>query len=242
MDIKGATNVGLKRKTNQDYFFAEKVGDVYLSVVCDGMGGANGGNIASENSVKIFVSTFEELLGISSDYKIILLAAVTKANDDIYTLSRTDPDLKGMGTTMVACVLHEDRYYIVNVGDSRLYFIDKNKLTLRQVTKDHSLVQEMLESGKLTPKEAEDYPKKNIITRAIGIDETVVADISEGTYNGELILLCSDGLYNFITKEDIVKIVTSYEDINVCIDELVRTANENGGGDNITAVVMRPTN
>jgi len=240
MDIKGVTNAGLKRKTNQDYFFADKIGDVYLAVVCDGIGGAHGGNIASEESVKIFVATFEELLAFTSDYKSILLTAVGKANDGIYSMSQEQPDLKGMGTTLVACVLHGDKYYIANIGDSRLYLIDRKKLKMRQMTKDHSLVQNMVDSGELTPKEAEKYPGKNIITRAIGLDATVEADIYEGDYKGELILLCSDGLYDFMKKEDIVKITTSYVDMDVCMDELIHTANENGGGDNITAVVMRP--
>ena len=240
--IAGKTHTGKKRsaKANEDSFFAEKTNDIYLAVVCDGMGGANGGSVASALAVKAFVETVKSLLPEAENYRDVLLAAIAKANDTVYSASQIDKALMGMGTTIVACIIGGGEYYAVNVGDSRLYAIDEKLCTIGQITKDHSLVQEYVDSGALTKEQAEKSPNKNILTRVLGTDDVVDVDFYKGKSDSKIMLLCSDGLYNFVDESDIAKYVSQYDDIGHCVDELIRKANENGGGDNITAVVVRP--
>ncbi|MCL1859761.1 MAG: Stp1/IreP family PP2C-type Ser/Thr phosphatase [Oscillospiraceae bacterium] len=240
ISIIGKTDTGKKRSINEDSFYADKINDIYLAVVCDGMGGANGGNVASSLAVKSFVETVSELLPDSSNYKDILLASVAKANDDVFSKAGSDKELEGMGTTMVACIFDGKEYYAVNVGDSRFYIIDEKKCLISQVTKDHSLVQEMIDSGAMTKEQAERSPNKNIITRVLGIDDTVEVDFYRNKYKSGIMLLCSDGLYNYVSEIDIAKYISQYDDIEHCAGELIAKANENGGGDNITAAIIKP--
>ena len=240
VSIIGKTDTGKRRSINEDSFFAEKISDIYLAVVCDGMGGANGGNIASSMAVKSFVEMVKKLLPDSSNYQDILFAAVAKANDDVFSKARKDKELDGMGTTMVACIFDGKEYYVVNIGDSRMYIIDDKKYSMRQITKDHSLVQEMIDSGAMTKEQAERSPNKNIITRVLGIDDTVEVDFYRNKYKSGIMLLCSDGLYNYVSEIDIAKYISQYDDIEHCAGELIAKANENGGGDNITAAIIKP--
>ena len=238
--IAGKTDTGKKRSINEDSFFADRINNIYLAVICDGMGGANAGEVASSLAVKSFVETVTGLLPDSSNYRDILFAAVAKANDNVFSAAQNDKKLEGMGTTMVACILSGKEYYAVNVGDSRMYIIDLKKNSMNQITKDHSLVQEMIDSGAMTKEQAERSPNKNIITRVLGIDDIVEVDFYRNKHKAGVILLCSDGLYNYAGESDIIKLIAQYENLEQCVGELISKANENGGGDNITAVIIRP--
>ena len=240
--IAGKTHTGKRRsaKKNEDSFFADKIGGVYLAVVCDGMGGANGGSIASSRAVESFVGTIKELLPDSDNYRDILFAAVAKANENVYSESVIKRELAGMGTTMVACIFDGGEYYAVNVGDSRMYIIDDKNYTINQITKDHSWVQGMVDSGEMTKEQAEKSPQKNILTRALGTDDFVDVDFFRGKYESGIMFLCSDGLYNYADESDIIKYISQYDDIEHCADELIAKANENGGGDNITVIIIKP--
>ncbi|MCL2773879.1 MAG: Stp1/IreP family PP2C-type Ser/Thr phosphatase [Oscillospiraceae bacterium] len=263
--IAGKTDIGKKRSINEDNFHAEKINDIYLAVVCDGVGGAKAGNVASSIAVKSFADTFKESLAsaISSkfdekekkdkkakkdkgnknennvNYKDILIASVAKANGDIFAVSKENKETRGMGTTMVSCVFDGDEYYAVNVGDSRLYIVDDKNRKLNQITKDHSLVQELVDSGVLTKEQAEKSPNKNIITRVLGVEGSVDADFYRNKYASGIFLLCSDGLYNYIDENDIIKIISESDNLEFCLSQLIDKANENGGGDNITAIIIK---
>lgn len=233
----GKSDIGKKRRVNEDSFYTGVINNVLLCVVSDGMGGANGGSVASSLAVRGVVSTFEELSAASQDYSCILMTAVARANDAIYSMSREDEALSGMGTTIVACVVTKEDVLAVNVGDSRLYIAGRSGM--RQVTKDHSLLQTLLDSGRLSPSEVDSYPNKNIITRALGIDIEVDADFFEQKHEGRQILMCSDGLYNFLKNDKIHEIIMSNEP-DKALELLIDQANEAGGGDNITAVLIKP--
>ena len=245
MIIMGKTDTGKKRTLNEDNFFADTLQGIHIAIVCDGVGGANGGEVASAAAVKTFIETFNELMQLSVNYEDILIAAVARANDKIYSLAKDKKGLNGMGTTIVACVFNESEFHIINVGDSRLYLIgerDNQHSGIRQITKDHSYVQNLLESGQVTKKQAETHPNKNVITRALGLDASVTPDFYKENYTSGIILLCSDGLYNYVDESDIQKYVSMYDDADHCLNELIAKANENGGGDNITVVMIKPQN
>jgi len=240
--IVGKTDTGKKRsaKVNEDSFFADRINDIYLAVVCDGVGGAKGGNIASSLAVKSFADTVIELLAASSNYRDILFAAAANANEKVYNAAKDDKELFGMGTTMVACIFDGAEYYAVNIGDSRMYLIDDKKYTITQITKDHSLVQEMIDSGAMTKEQAAASPNKNIITRVLGSDDFLGADYYRNKYESGIILLCSDGLHDYVEEHDIIKYISQYDSMEHCASELIAKANKNGGGDNITAVIIKP--
>ena len=244
MPIVGKTDTGKQRKMNEDTFFAEKIANLYLAAVCDGVGGARGGNVASSTAIRDFAETFKNASQalVSKNYLEILIAAVTSANEAVFLTTVARPELRGMGTTMVAFVFDTEtsEYYVANVGDSRLYLIDDKNYTLTQITKDHSHVQELVEDGKMTKEEAESSPLKNIITRVLGVDEEVKIDWFKAKYESGLFLLCSDGLTDYVKESDIKKYVAQYDDLEHCANELIAKANENGGGDNITAVIVKP--
>jgi len=240
--ITGKTNTGKKRsaKVNEDSFYAGKIKDIYLAVVCDGVGGAKGGNIASSSAVKSFVHAVTKNSKNSKNYRDILFVAAAKANERVFYLAKEDEELSGMGTTMVACIFTGSEYYAINIGDSRMYLIDDKACSMSQITKDHSLVQELVDSGAMTKEQAAKSPHRNIITRVLGSDDEVKADFYENKYESGILLLCSDGLYDYVDESDIAKYISQYDDIGHCIDELITKANENGGGDNITAVIIKP--
>ena len=233
------TDKGLIRSENQDNCYVSVFSDnSCFAVVCDGMGGPNAGDIASEIAVKTvseYVSVHWSNNQSMSEIQEILVSAVKYANEKIYNKSKEDPSFEGMGTTLVAAVCINDDVVFANVGDSRAYFVGDK---LRQVTKDHSLIQDMLDKGQLSKKEAETFPYKNIITRALGIDDTVKVDIftckADRTDN---ILLCSDGLYNFVSDDEIIGVFREVSSDYVAV-ELINKANSGGGKDNITAVAI----
>lgn len=237
MKISSATSVGKIRAVNEDSFFVSKIGnsDALLAVVADGMGGHNAGEIASEKTVK----TLKELIkNPSAPAKNLLLDAIACANNDIYKMSIKTPQLHGMGTTVTACVISGNKVTAAQVGDSRLYLIRNNEIT--QITKDHSLVEMLIETGKITKEDAQNHPQKNVITRAIGTDSSVETDIYEfQLMTDDVILLCSDGLVNMVEDEKILSIITDSQDFKSLADILVKEAENAGGHDNITVILIK---
>ena len=233
------TDVGRKRETNQDYVYArtKPVGKLpNLFAVADGMGGHNAGDLASKCTVEILEREIEE--STETNIKDINRQAIYKANEKIIEMAERDSKLEGMGTTLVVATIVHNMIYFANVGDSRLYLINH---TITQLTKDHSLVEEMVRLGGIKPEEARNHPDKNIITRAIGAKEGVEPDFFEHSLKkGDIILMCSDGLSNMIEDEEIFQIVKSGRDVVEITEDLIETANENGGKDNIGVVVIEP--
>ena len=240
MRIYSATDIGQKRKMNQDYVFASRdpVGNLpNLFAVADGMGGHNAGDFASSHAVQILV---DEIRG-DADYNPVKVIrhAIETANTEIVDQAQKDEKLRGMGTTMVVATVVGHYAYVANVGDSRLYVIQKQ---IQQVTKDHSLVQEMVRMGELSAEEARNHPDKNIITRALGAEETVDIDFFDMKLEpGSTILMCSDGLSNMVEDKKMEEIILNPdEDIVWKGKTLVQEANQNGGKDNIAIILIEP--
>lgn len=240
MKIVAKTDIGKVRSSNQDSYAAgELPNGVAWAVVCDGMGGNAGGNIASSTAAKMIseqiTSCYRDGMSISS-IKNILVTAITNANINIFDMSQANEELKGMGTTVIAAIIINNTVCIAHAGDSRVYLISNNDI--KQLTKDHSVVQAMVETGKLTPAEAKVHPRKNLITRALGVDENIQVDFCEEFIsNDEFLLMCTDGLTNYVEVDDIYKLTRGGKYYEFA-DKLVELANNNGGGDNITVVVI----
>lgn len=244
-DIKinafGKTDVGLMRTINQDSIFVstQPIGKLpNLFIVADGMGGHKAGDVASREAIERFVKY--ACTTHMSDPANILDAGIISVNKDIFDMANSNRDYSGMGTTFVAATLVENHVYIANVGDSRLYLIGRD---IRQITRDHSLVEDMVRMGVLEREEARTHYKKNVITKAIGVadDKTSTPDIFEiEVENGDKLLLCSDGLTNMVEDYDIKKIVKDNDSIEDAVRELIKQANENGGKDNISAILIEP--
>ncbi len=239
MRIFTKTDIGKMRSINQDSIFAKVLSDgSAFAVVCDGMGGASAGDFASKTAVDIisqyFLNSYSHNMS-SDDIVKLLNNAIASANGEIYSLSQQNEQLKGMGTTVVAAVVKEHEAVICNIGDSRAYLIGDD---INQITRDHSVVQTLVESGKLSPDEARVHPEKNVITRALGVEDTVLTDSYCININvDDLILLCTDGLTNFVDSKDILYIVKNNVLDNIT-DQLINQANSNGGKDNITAAIV----
>lgn len=244
-DIKinafGKTDVGLMRTINQDSIFVstQPIGKLpNLFIVADGMGGHKAGDVASREAIERFVKY--ACTTHMSDPANILDAGIISVNKDIFDMANSNREYSGMGTTFVAASLVENHVYIANVGDSRLYLIGRD---IRQITRDHSLVEDMVRMGVLEREEARTHYKKNVITKAIGVadDKTFTPDIFEiEVENGDKLLLCSDGLTNMVEDYDIKKIVKDNDSIEDAVRELIKQANENGGKDNISAILIEP--
>ena len=236
MIVNAKTDIGIKRHSNQDAFALSNLPDnSVLAIVCDGMGGANAGNVASQKATESILSFFERSFRKGLDaagITALLQSAVLSANIELFNMAEKNEELKGMGTTVVAAFVSKEFAVVSHVGDSRAYVIGES---VTQLTRDHSVVQSLVESGKLTPDEARVHPRRNVITRALGIEPEVLVDSDEFSLKkGESLLLCSDGLSNFITVEELLNIFRNENAENVA-DKLVETANRNGGGDIITA-------
>ena len=238
MIFYSATDEGRVRRINQDYLFASKkpVGKLpNLLIVADGMGGHNAGERASSYAVEVLVETIRN----SRERNPIkcLRSAIEEANRRVLEESRSEEMYHGMGTTIVAATVIKGNIYVANVGDSRLYIIGNRMF---QVTRDHSLVEEMIRSGGLTREEGKNHPDRHIITRAVGVDQKVDVDFFEWKLKkDDVILLCSDGLTNMVSDEEIQQIVRNSEDLQEAGDRLVALANENGGSDNITVLLAK---
>lgn len=245
------SDIGLVRPLNQDrvFFSLEPVGVLPdLFVVADGMGGHKAGDLASSEAVRYFVDYIRQHSSEADDMVLLMKAALEITNRYIYYLSKESPDYEGMGTTFVACTLVGSKLYVINVGDSRLYVVNKAEglrpMTLSQITEDHSVVDMLLKKGLITEEEARVHPQRNMITRAIGIEEEVQVDHFEvDTGNLLRILMCTDGLSNMLTDLELLTILTGATDkglnnVQDTVSELIRRANENGGKDNVTALVI----
>ena len=240
MRIYSKTDVGAVRKNNQDAFAAgEFKNGMAWCVVCDGMGGANGGEIAGKTAVKsitdFIFSSYHSGMSENS-IRNMLISAVETANISVYDIAQKQPELKGMGTTVVAVVIDNEKVHIVHAGDSRMYIVRSG--AAMQITRDHSIVQNMVESGKLTAEEAKKHPDKNVITRALGIFENIDTDYDcLSLIDGDIVLVCTDGLTNYVDIPTIETILADGQ-LSTAPDRLVEAAIEKGGGDNITVVLL----
>ena len=239
MQIFSKTDRGRVRTDNQDAYFAGKItDDSVFAVVCDGMGGANAGNVASELAVRhiseYIIRSYRDGMDMTDTEKT-LKNAIVSANISLYDKAVNNAELAGMGTTAVAAFVKDGTAVIAHVGDSRIYLVNGE---IKQLTRDHSVVQSLIESGKITPEDAKVHPRKNVITRALGAEENVAVDSDcLNLSNGDTLLLCSDGLTNFLDDKDILTVFQN-NDISAVAERLVEEANKNGGGDNITVVTV----
>lgn len=233
------TDIGRKRKLNQDYVYTSEdpVGNLSnVFIVADGMGGHNAGDYASKYTVETIVA--EIIKSFEKNPVRILSRAIEVANEHIRVRAGEDAALEGMGTTVVAATLVGKYLQVANVGDSRLYVVND---TIRQITRDHSLVEEMVRMGGIDREAARSHPDKNIITRAIGACDKVDVDFfSVELKPGDIVLMCSDGLTNMLEDEEIRMILHGQRDIVEKAEELVKAANQNGGKDNIAVVLIEP--
>lgn len=238
----GATDIGRKRKTNQDSFYLSL--EKKLFIVADGMGGHNGGDIASQMAVKVMPEYLYE--NLTMDPPLLLNASIKESNRSIKNFGETHPELIGMGTTIVSFYFRGQNIYIGNVGDSRAYLVNNKKIF--QLTRDHSLVQEKLNYGVYTREQAALDPQKNVLVRTVGFEEDVEADVfTYKVVKNDIFLCCSDGLHGKVSDEDMVYIinklipdpaVATQEVADRVIETLINLANENGGQDNITAILI----
>lgn len=234
------TDIGRKRKLNQDYVYTSErpVGNLSnVFIVADGMGGHNAGDYASKYTVEIMERVMRA--DKETDPVCILRRAIEEANGHIRKRAEEDERLSGMGTTVVAATIRDGLLQVANVGDSRLYVANEEEI--RQITTDHSLVEEMVRMGGLDRRVARSHPDKNIITRAIGALDTVEIDFFTVELKKEdIILMCSDGLSNMLEDEEIRMIISGQRDIVEKAEELVKAANNNGGRDNIAVILIQP--
>lgn len=240
MKAYGKTDMGRVRESNQDAFLCGHISeDALFCVVCDGMGGVNGGNVASAIAVKVISDRIMEVYrdGLASNsVRNLLETAIAAANIDIYDAAMADLNLRGMGTTVVVLIIVDRKLYITHVGDSRAYLFRKDGMD--QITRDHSIVQAMVENGQLTQNEARNHPRKHFITRALGVEDTVDCDYGEmNLEDGEFLLICTDGLTNMVETDEIYRLVQS-ADPEIVPERLIHAANMAGGSDNITVVVV----
>ena len=240
MRVDYSTDVGAVRESNQDSCECGLLSkDSAWAVVCDGMGGVNGGNVASDLAVKeikeFLIAGFEENMS-RQNIKSLILNAINRANDAVYAMSLEQEELRGMGTTAVVAVAARGAVHICHVGDSRAYLIRED--SIEQLTKDHSLIQQLIDTGTITPEEAKNHPQRNLITRCLGVHSTVESDYSEHPVQpGDIVLLCSDGLTNYLEDGEILEYAKQM-DPSALIRQLVATAMERGGGDNVTIAVI----
>ena len=240
MKFYAITDIGRKRELNEDYIYTsgQPIGALpNLFIVADGMGGHKAGDYASMHTVDRFVEVIREL-GEEHGVQDAINEAVTAANAYIYQRSRENSNLSGMGTTLVLASCIGNEAIVANIGDSRLYLVND---AMTQITRDHSLVEEMVTLGGIDREMARNNPDKNIITRAVGVKEKVAADFFEvDLTKGDKLLLCSDGLTNMLRDEEIYQIIQDNKELEQAAKALVDAANENGGRDNIAVVLVEP--
>ncbi len=235
------SDIGKARDTNQDYYYiSESIDDVQLYILADGMGGYNGGEIASKlatNCVKNYIQNNFKQVPKDRDSLIQLIgSSMEYANMVIYEKSKEDPELEGMGTTLEICLIYNNKVYIGHVGDSRIYRVRKD--FIRKLTQDHSYVEKLVKDGKITKEEAEVHPRKNMLMKAIGCSAFVEPDVAiKGFLKDDILVMTSDGLTNMVNQEDIFSTVKG--NIERAPGRLVNLANENGGTDNITVIVIK---
>lgn len=236
----GATDTGKVRHQNQDAFICRRVGEnAGYAIVCDGMGGEQAGDVASATACQLIEKFFHrdvhETMSESAA-KAVIFSAISAANAKVYSMAKENPNYHGMGTTLVLAVVVGECMHIVNIGDSRIYMVEKK--AAKQLTRDHTLVQNMVDRGEISEEEAIHHPKKHYITRAIGVGDTLDIDYQMYELKKEsVVLLCTDGLSNYLTLEKLPEMLRHCIQ-NGGIQELIDYANGKGGSDNITAVVL----
>ena len=242
MQFWALTDPGCTRPQNQDAYQLEQLDkNTLLCTVCDGMGGARSGNVASSLAVDVFTQEVKRSWKPDMDQEEIdqmLQSAVKLANFTVYDQAQQFEEFAGMGTTLVSLFIRGKKVTIVNVGDSRAYHVNKNGI--QQVTEDHSLVQMMIKKGELPPEQAKTYPGKNLITRAIGTEAVVMCDIFHGkAEKGDCLLLCSDGLSNMIDDQEMLFEVAYGEEKQQCCERLLDIAKKRGAPDNVTSILVQ---
>lgn len=238
----GLTDIGMKRKSNQDSIFLDKKKHLY--VVCDGMGGHSGGDIASQMAVEVFPQTFYQ--NSEKDLPTRLKQSVKITNDKLVERSMQDEKLKGMGTTIVSLYFNQSEIYITNVGDSRAYLVNNQQLF--QLTRDHSLVQEKINLGIYNREQAKKDLQKNVLVRTVGYDSNIETDVFiYKVSKNDLFLICSDGLHSKATDHDIITVINKFipdvskatqKQLDDAVKELIDLANSNGGNDNISVILV----
>lgn len=234
------TDIGKAREKNQDYYYVSKDTDVpRIYILADGMGGYKGGEVASKlatESVKKYIeNNFSNIIKEKEEILKLIASAVEYANMVVYEKSKEDKELEGMGTTLEVCVIYNNKAYIGHVGDSRIYRIRKD--IIRKLTKDHSYVQQLIEDKKITREEAKTHPKKNMITKALGCTPFVEPDLRARNFEkGDIFIICSDGLTNMVDEKQIYEIIK--QDIENATEKLINEANQAGGYDNITVIII----
>jgi len=248
LEIVSSTDPGMVRSHNEDSVASDAAHG--LVVLADGMGGYNAGEVASGMATTVIVTEMQQVLaGLKShqlDDKTTPEAAselvreqVLKANNSIYQAAQSQPQYAGMGTTLIVCLFFDNRVLVAHLGDSRVYMMREGKFS--QVTRDHSLLQEQIDSGLITEEQAKNAQHKNLVTRALGIDPTVDPEIHEyPTKAGDIYLLCSDGLCDMVEDEDIgLTLQALGGNLKLCAQQLVQMANDNGGRDNVSVILVR---
>lgn len=237
MKSEALSDIGKERAVNQDFVFNsdKRVGNLpNLYIVADGMGGHKAGDFASKCAVNTFIDYVEK--SDLSNPVLIIKEGVSIANKAVIAESRNNPDYEGMGTTLVVASIHEGTLFVANVGDSRLYLVNDN---IRQITKDHSLVEEMVDIGEIDKESARKHINKNIITKAIGLDEDLKVDFFELEISDkDIVLLSTDGLTNMVEDKKIFEIIHNDDEPIIIAENLVNEANNNGGRDNISVVII----
>ncbi len=241
MKAYGITDIGKTRAVNQDvYKIAELDENCGVAVVCDGMGGPGGGQIASAIAADVILEKIKESFRkecTEKEIRVLLTKAILAANEAVFNRSVLDEQFKGMGTTAVVALYLQNTVYFASVGDSRAYVIKENKLM--QVTKDHSVVQDMLDSGKISKFEARTHPQKNIITKAVGVEPRCAPDFYKASLaENESVMLCTDGLTSYVDENEILFELSLGDPVDEVLSKFVLIANEKGGSDNITVVII----
>lgn len=237
MKAFGCTHTG-PRPHNEDSYGILELDDALLLIVADGLGGHNAGEVASNLSVKVIKDNITEHFGSSDDIREILTKAIEKANTEIFDLANANQEYSGMGTTVVAAIIYEGRGIIANVGDSRAYYI--NDFEIKQVTKDNSLVQSLLDMGAIDEGEVLSHPQKNVVLKSLGMKESVDVDFYEVYLDSKsILLLCSDGLSDTLLDNKIKEVILENETLEQTAKELIGTSLKMEGNDNITVVLCQ---
>jgi serine/threonine protein phosphatase PrpC len=249
LEIATCTDPGMVRSHNEDSIAADAASG--LVVLADGMGGYNAGEVASGMATTVSLTEMRQILANAKPYDIdsrtseeiaarLVREQVLKANSSIYQAAQRQPQYAGMGTTLVVCLFYDNRLLVAHLGDSRLYMLRDGSFT--QVTRDHSLLQEQIDSGIITPEQAKKAQHKNLVTKALGIDPIVEPEIHEySTKAGDIYLLCSDGLCDMVEDEDIAMTLQTLGkgNLKLAAQHLVQMANDNGGRDNVSVILVR---
>ena len=242
MEIGVKTDVGKIRDNNQDAYYISQKGDSFLFIIADGMGGHKAGEIASKMAIDIISNSLESLLTDSTvgdkEIQDKIRSSIYEANDKIYRKSMEDEKFSGMGTTVTLAYAMDRNIFIGHAGDSRAYLFRDGILS--QITKDHSLVEELIRNGSISVEEAKHHPQRNIITRAVGTSKEIKADLMvESKNKDDILLLCTDGLTNMLDDDEIKDSLIINKDIQKACEELIKLSNDKGGFDNITILAVK---